>query len=121
MKRIGTNPVMVAYSLYLDYFNSRSYRCVCLSLTTDYNKTVTCASIWKWVQKYHAHIADGFRTSKNDVKKIFVDETLIQINGQDYWLWMIAYDEPNLKTCLMVGTYQEKELSSYVIINFLSN
>jgi transposase-like protein len=46
-------------------------------------------SIWKWVQQKHAHIADGFsRTSKDDVKKIFVDETLIQqINGQDYY-WL---------------------------------
>jgi hypothetical protein len=67
--------------------------------------------------KYHAHIADEFRTNKNNDKEIFVNEILIQINSHDYWLW-IAYDEPNLNTCLMVGTYQEKELSSYVIINF---
>jgi hypothetical protein len=46
---------------------------------------------------------------------IFVDETLIQIDGgQDYyWLW-IAY-EPNMDLCLMMHTYQEKEPSSYML------
>jgi hypothetical protein len=47
---------------------------------------------------------------------IFVDETLIQIDGgQDYWLW-IAY-EPNIDLCSMVDTYvsQDKELCSHVI------
>ena len=31
---------------------------------------------------------------------IFVDETLIQIDGKDYWLW-IAY-EPDMDLCLMM-------------------
>ena len=44
---------------------------------------------------------------------IFVDETLIQIDGKDYWLW-IAY-EPNVDLCLMVHISRERELSSYVI------
>jgi hypothetical protein len=44
---------------------------------------------------------------------ILVDETLIQIDGQDYWLWL-AY-EPNMDLCLMVCICQEKELYSYVI------
>jgi hypothetical protein len=45
---------------------------------------------------------------------IFVDETLIHIDGKDYWLW-IVYDEPNVDLSLMVPIYQEKVLSSYVI------
>jgi transposase-like protein len=61
----------------------------------------------------HAEIVDRFRINKNHVKMIFVDETLIQIDGKDYWLW-IAY-EPNVDLCLMVHIYQEKELSLYVI------
>jgi transposase-like protein len=47
------------------------------------------------------------------IKEIFVDETLLRIDGQDYWLW-IAY-EPNLNTCLMMHLSQEKELFSFVI------
>jgi hypothetical protein len=38
---------------------------------------------------------------KQKIKKIFVDETLLKINGQDYWLWL-AYDEPNLHVCVYV-------------------
>ena len=61
----------------------------------------------------HANIVEGFSIKKSQVKVIFVDETLIQIDGQDYWLW-IAY-EPNMDLCLMMHTYQEKEPSSYDI------
>jgi transposase-like protein len=36
---------------------------------------------------------------KNQVKMIFVDETLIHIDdGKDYWLW-IAYDEHDMDLC----------------------
>jgi transposase-like protein len=38
---------------------------------------------------------------KRKIKKIFVDETLLKINGQDYWLWL-AYDEPNLYVCVFL-------------------
>ena len=48
----------------------------------------------------HADVVDRFRINKNQVKMILVDETLIQIDGQDYWLWL-AY-EPNMDLCLMV-------------------
>ena len=43
----------------------------------------------KWMQKKHAEVIDPFRINKNQVKMIFVDETLIQIDGKDYWLWFI--------------------------------
>ena len=38
----------------------------------------------------HADVVDRFRVNnKNQVKMIFVDETLIQIEGKDYWwLWI---------------------------------
>jgi putative transposase len=42
------------------------------------------------------------------VKEIFVDETLIQIDGQEYWLW-VAY-EPNLNACLMMHLSRERTI-----------
>jgi transposase-like protein len=38
----------------------------------------------------HSDVVDRFRVNnKNQVKMIFVDETLIQIDGKDYWwLWI---------------------------------
>jgi transposase-like protein len=65
-----------------------------------------------WVQKYSDR-ADRFIIHRSMIKEIFVDETLLRIDGQDYWLW-IAY-EPNLNTCLMMHLSQEKELFSFVI------
>jgi putative transposase len=104
MKHIRTHPAVIVYGLYL-YFNSRSYRCASKCLETVIHRTHV--SIWKWVQKY-AHIVDKFRIVKNRVKVIFVDETLIQIDGQNYWLW-IAY-EPNLNSCLMMHLSRERTI-----------
>ena len=44
---------------------------------------------------------------------IFVDETLIQIDGKDYWLW-IAY-EPDMDLCLMMHISRERTIFVYVI------
>lgn len=105
MKRIRTNPVIIiAYALYL-YFNSRSYRFACKSLEPIIKRTHV--SIWKWVQKYSI-VADRFVIGKRQVKKIFVDETLLKINGQGYWLW-IAY-EPTLRVCLLFHLSTERTI-----------
>jgi hypothetical protein len=69
----------------------------------------------RWVQKHADCAADRFRTDKKcRIKEIFVDETLLQIDGQNYWLWM-AY-EPNLDVCLMMHHLsRERTIFSYVI------
>jgi putative transposase len=110
MKRIRTDPAIIAYGLYL-YFNSRSYRFASKSLDPIIKRTHV--SIWNWVQKYSI-LADRFVIiGKRKVQKIFVDETLLKINGQHYWLWL-AY-EPNLHVCLIFHLSTEKELFLYAI------
>ena len=42
------------------------------------------------------------------MRVIFVDETLLQIDGKDYWLW-IAY-EPALNICLMMHLSRERTI-----------
>jgi transposase-like protein len=94
MNGTRTHPAVIRYGLYL-YFSSRSFRLAaarCMASSSVITRSHV--SIWKWVQKYAADCADRFRTDKHLVKRIFVDETLLQIEGQNYWLW-IAY-EPNL-------------------------
>lgn len=59
--------------------------------------------------------SDRFVTARHIVREIFVDETLLKINGQDYWLW-IAY-EPNLNTCLMMHLSRERTI--FVCYQFL--
>jgi putative transposase len=91
MNRTRTHPAIVRYGIYL-YFSSRSFRLAARCLSSSIIKR-SHVSIWKWVQKYSG-LADRLSVNKRAVKEIFVDETLLQIDGQDYWLW-IAY-EPNL-------------------------
>ena len=67
----------------------------------------THVSIWKWVQKY-SKLADRFKVNRHLVNEIFVDETLLKINGQHYWLW-IAY-EPNIRSCLMLHISKERTI-----------
>jgi putative transposase len=87
------------------YFNSRSYRCTSRSLEHIIKRSHV--AIWKWIQK-HACMADRFRIDKHQVKEIFVDETLLQIDGEDYWLW-IAY-EPKLNKCLMIHLSRDRTI-----------
>lgn len=103
--RTRTNPAVIRYGLYL-YFNSRSFRLAARSLSPVLRRSHVVA-IWKWVQKY-AGFADRFQTDRRAVRVIFVDETLLQIDGIDYWLW-VAY-EPNLDVCLAMHLSRERTL-----------
>jgi transposase-like protein len=82
VKYTRTNPAVIAYGLYL-YFSSRSYRFASQSLEPIIKRTYV--SIWKWVQKY-SKLADRFNVNRYLVKEILVDETMLKVNGQDYWL-----------------------------------
>ena len=99
-----THPAIISYGLYL-YFSSRSLRLAAKCLESVIKRSHV--SIWKWVQKY-SDCANRFMIDRRLVKEIFVDETLLRIDGQDYWLW-IAY-EPNLNTCLMMHLSRERTI-----------
>jgi putative transposase len=111
VKYVRTNPAIIAYGLYL-YFSSRSYRFASKSLEPIIKRTHV--SIWKWVQKY-SRLADRFKVNRRLIKEILVDETLLKVNGQAYWLW-IAY-EPNTKSCLMIHLSRERTI--FVCYQFL--
>ena len=99
-----THPAIISYGLYL-YFSSRSFRLAAKCSETTIRRSHVV--IWKWVQKYSDR-ADRFITHRSMIKEIFVDETLLRIDGQDYWLW-IAY-EPNLNICLMMHLSRERTI-----------
>jgi putative transposase len=105
-RRTRTHPAIVRYGIYL-YFSSRSFRLAARCLESIVKRSHV--AIWKWVQKYSG-IADRLLSvNKLAVKKIFVDdETLLQIDGQNYWLW-IAY-EPNLNSCLLMHLSRERTI-----------
>ena len=99
-----THPDIISYGLYL-YFSSRSLRLAakCLEPATRRSHVAIC----EWVQKYSDRTY-RFVTARHLVREVFVDETLLKIDGQDYWLW-IAY-EPNLKACLMMHLSRERTI-----------
>lgn len=104
MKRNRTHPAVIAYGLYL-YFSSRSYRCASKCLESMVKRSHV--AVWTWVQKYSG-CTDRFRPNKRAVREIFVDETLIRIDGRDYWLW-VAY-EPDLNVCLSMHLSRERTI-----------
>ena len=106
MERTRTHPAIVRYGIYL-YFSSRSFRLAAKCLSAAVMIERTHVAIWKWVQK-HSSLADRFRIDRRLVKRIFVDETLLKIDGQDYWLWL-AY-EPNLNVYLIMHLSRERTI-----------
>jgi putative transposase len=106
MNRTRTHPGIVRHNLYL-YFSSRSFRLTARCMASSVIRR-SHVSIWKWVQKY-ANCADRFvETDRRMVKEIFVDETMLQIDGQNYWLW-VAY-EPNLNVYLIMHLSRERTI-----------
>jgi putative transposase len=113
--RTRTHPAVIRYGLYLYFSSSRSFRLAAKSLAPI--KKRSHIAIWKWVQKYADCAADRFKTNnKRLVKKIFVDETMLQVDGQNYWLW-IAY-EPNLNVCLSMHLSRERRTIFFVCYQF---
>ena len=105
MNRNRTDQAIIRYALYL-YFSSRSLRLAAKCLESIIKRSHV--AIWKWVQKYANCLVDRFGTDRRQVKQLFVDETLLKIDGQNYWLW-IAY-EPNLDACLMMHLSRERTI-----------
>ena len=105
MNRNRTDQAIISYGLYL-YFSSRSFRLAARCLSSVIKRTHV--AIWKWVQRYSKLAADRFRIKRHAVKKIFVDETLLKVDGHEYWLWM-AY-EPGLDVCLMMHLSRERTI-----------
>jgi len=104
MNRTRTHPAIVRYGLYL-YFSSRSFRLAAECLSSIAKRSHV--TIWTWVQKY-SYLFDRFRTDRHAVHEIFVDDTMVRVDGRDYWVW-IAY-EPNLNVCLMMHLSRERTI-----------
>ncbi len=102
--RVRTHPAIIRYCLDI-YFSSRSLRLAAKCLGSIIKRSH--ASIRKWIQKYSS-CADKFRLDRQKIKKIFVDKTLLQIDGKGYWLWL-AY-EPKLKRCLFMHLSRERTI-----------
>jgi transposase-like protein len=104
IERERTPVPLMLYGVYL-YYASRSLRLASRALEPMVERSHV--SIWKWVQRV-APFAERFSVPRKGVERIFVDETLINVSGREYWLW-IAY-EPMLRRCLMMHLSVERTL-----------
>ena len=106
MNRTRTHPAVVSYGLYL-YYSSISFRLATKCLSSSFIVKRSHVTIWKWVQRY-PFLADRFRIDRHKIRQIFVDETLVKIDGLEYWL-RVAY-EPNMNVCLMIHLSRERTI-----------
>jgi len=86
-------PVM-AYAVYL-YYSNMSLRYAARSLRSVIVRSYT--SIWRWVQRL-GPVLGSFGADPRDVRRIFVDETMVNAGGTSALIW-VAF-EPDLRAML---------------------
>ncbi len=81
------------------------------------DKKITVA-IWKWIQYMDISnfVIDRSKEKKRRIKCVMIDETMITIKGEVYWLW-IAY-EPYIKKYLLMNI--SKERTVLICYNFIN-
>ncbi|MFP3263280.1 MAG: hypothetical protein RXQ62_02265 [Nitrososphaeria archaeon] len=88
-------PVM-AYAVYLYHSNvNMSLRYAARSLRSVIVRSYT--SIWRWVQRL-GPILGSIGADPREVRRIFVDETMVNLGGTPAWIW-VAF-EPDLRAML---------------------
>ena len=107
-ERNKTSTFVVMYSLYL-YFLGLSLRNTSKALIIFQNEKRSHVSIWNWIQRFgSAQVYNKHRR----ITAFIVDETMIQIGNQHFWLWICINQYTNLclefifqriETCLLLN------------------
>jgi putative transposase len=99
--RNRTSTIIVRYSLYL-YFLGLSLRNTSKALEHFKDQHRSHVAVWEWIQRFGSyHIYKHRRVSA-----FIIDETVIQIGNQHFWLWFCI--EPIINLCLE-SIYLKKE------------
>ena len=109
-ERNRTYSIIVMYSLYL-YFLGLSLRNTSKALVIFRDKKRSYVSIWNWIQRF----AEYQIYKRKRVSAFIIDETVIQIGNQHFWLWFCI--EPLHKTIL--GIYISEERNMIVAEKFI--
>lgn len=87
------------------YFSGLSLRKVQTMLRKIYGVKVSRKTIWKWLLKYSELVKDFTSDLRPELSKLWhVDETVIKVRGQTYWLWQII----DSKTRFLVASHFSK-------------
>ncbi len=109
-ERKRTSSILVMYSLYL-YFLGLSLRNTSKALVIFKDKKRSYVSVWNWIQRF-----GSFQIYKRKrVSAFIIDETVIQIGNQHFWLWFCV--EPVHSSVL--GIYISEERNMLVAEKFI--
>jgi putative transposase len=112
--RNRTPYLLKIYAIYL-YYSARSLRLASKCLEPLIKRSHV--AIWKWLQciDIDNFVIDRRRREKKRIRRVMIDETMITVKGEVYWLW-IAY-EPYIKKYLLMNI--SKDRSMLVCYNFI--
>src|SRR5215211_1716862 len=82
-ERNRTSSFIVLYSLYL-YFLGLSLRNTSKALKPFKDEKRSYVSIWNWIQRFGS--CQIYKRKR--VAAFIIDETIIQIGSQHFWLWI---------------------------------
>ena len=109
-ERNKTSIVIVMYSLYL-YFLGLSLRNTSKALIIFKDDKRSYISVWNWIQRFGS--CNIYKRKR--VSAFIIDETVIQIGSQHFWLWICI--ESIHKSVL--GIYISKERNMLVAEKFI--
>jgi len=109
-ERNRTFTVIVMYSLYL-YFLGLSLRNTSKVLTIFRDQNRSYVSVWNWIQRFGS--CQIYKRKR--VTAFIIDETIIQIGNQHFWLWFCI--EPVHSSVL--GIYLSEERNMIVAEKFI--
>src|SRR5574342_177191 len=103
-ERNRTSSLVVVYSLYR-YFLGLSLRNTSKALILFKDEKRSYVSVWNWIQRFGS--CQIYKRKR--VTAFIIDETVIQIGNQHFWLWICI--EPLHKTILGIYiSFQKREI-----------
>ena len=109
-ERNRTSTIVVMYSLYL-YFLGLSLRNTSKALFIFKDNKRSHVSVWNWIQRF----AEYPIYKRKRISAFIIDETVIQIGSQHFWLWFCI--EPIHSSVL--GIYISEERNMLVAEKFI--
>ena len=110
LKETETPPVVIMYSLYL-YFLGLSLHNTSKALVIFRDEKRSYVSVWNWIQRF----GDYQIYKRKRISAFIIDETVIQIGSQHFWLWFCI--EPIHSSVL--GIYISEERNMLVAEKFI--
>jgi len=102
-ERDRTSTIVVMYSLYL-YFLGLSLRNTSKALVIFKDNKRSHVSVWNWIQRF----AEYPIYKRKRISAFIIDETVIQIGSQHFWLWFCI--EPIHNSVLGIYISEERNM-----------